>query len=402
MSVVISERERWQGMRRQKQQANARYWLAQIEESADLAALVASDYDNLLRVIEGCLKDEEAFDIAFQLLESLSLIVFGQGDWDRWLIYLGEALLMAQRLACQAEQARLLELIGSFARFKGEPERAEESYQAAITLFEKLGNPAAQARTMVKLAGLWDVQDRLAEAMAVCEQALPLVEEAGNVQVVGDLHLNLSGIYRHARETGLALAEAQRAYDCYVAAGQPTFAARALALEAGLYAQLGQWVEADKAAQGAVGQMAATGDIQGQSSLKNELGIAAYYQGKYREAEALWQETLSLCSQIQEPRIEAAVRNNLGKVYTKLEEWEAAEQMLRQSLAGFKALADDYEVANVLDGMADLYEAMGDGAGCRRVLQEGIAGLEKVAGEKEHCRRLRTTMMERLAGLGEG
>jgi tetratricopeptide (TPR) repeat protein len=399
MSVVISERERWQEVRRQKRQANARYWLAQIEESADLAALVASDYDNLLRVIEACLKDEEAFDIAYQLLESLSLIVFGQGDWERWLIYLEEARLVAQRLECQAEQARLLELIGSFARFKGEPQRAEESYQAAIALFETLGNVAAQARTMVKLAGLWDVQDRLAEAMALCEQALPLAEAAGNVQVMGDMHLNLSGIYRHAREMGLALAEAQRAYECYVAAGQPTFAARALALEAGLYARSGQWVEADKAVQGALAQMAATGDIQGQTSLKNELGIAAYYQGKYQAAEALWQETLILCSQIQEPRIEAAVRNNLGKVYTRLGEWEAAEQMLRQSLAGFGALADDYEIGNVMDGLADLYEAKGDGLGCRRVLQEGIDGLERAAVEKEHCRRLRTTMMERLAAL---
>lgn len=399
---MISDRERWQEMRHQKRRANARHWLAQIEESADLAALVASDYDNLLRVIEGCLKDEEAFGIAYQLLESLSLIVFGQGDWERWLVYLEEGLLVAQRLGCQAEQARLLELIGSFARFKGEPQRAEVSYEAAIALFAKLGNGAAQARTMVKLAGLWDAQDRLGEATELCEQALPLAEAAGNVQVVGDMHLNLSAIYRHARETESALAEAQRAYECYVAARQPTFAARALALEAGLYAQSGQWGEAEAAAQTALAQMAATGDIQGQTTLKNELGIAAYYQGKYPVAEGLWQEALTLCSQTQEPRIEAAIRNNLGKVYTGLGEWEVAEQMLHHSLAGYRALADDYEVANVLDGLADLYEAKGDVGGCRQVLQEGIAGLAKAAGEKEHCRRLHAAMLERLATLVGG
>lgn len=399
MQAVTSERERWQAVRRQKRRANARYWLGQIEASADLAALVASDYDNLLRVIEECSKDEESFPVVYQLLDSLSLIVFGQGDWDRWLIYLEEALLMAQRLERQAEQARLLELIGSFARFKGESQYAEARYQEAIALFEKLGNRAAQARTMVKLAGLWDAQDRLTEALRLCEEALPLAEAAGNIQVVGDIHLNLSGIYRHAREIGLALAEAQQAYDCYVAADQPTFGARALALQAGLYAVSGQWEKANRAARVALAQMAAMGDVPGQTSLKNELGIAAYYQGEYSVAEKLWQEALTLGSQIQERRIEAGIRNNLGKVYTRLAEWEAAEQMLRQSLAGFKGLADDYEIGNVLDCLADLYEAMGDRVRGRQVLQEGIDELEKAAAEKEHCRRLRTTMLARLAAM---
>jgi tetratricopeptide (TPR) repeat protein len=383
---------------RQKRRANACYWLAQVQDSADLAALVASDYDNLLGAIEASLKDDEAFDTAYQLLESLSLIVFGQADWDRWLVYLQEALRMAQQLERYPEQARLLQLIGSFARFKGERQRAEENYQAAIALFKVLGKPAAQARTMLNLAGMWDEQDRLAEAIALCEQALPLAEADGNIQVMGDLHLTLSGIYRHARERGLALVEAQRAYECYVSAGQPTFAARALAGKAGVYAQAGQWAEAEAAAQVALAQMAATGDIRGQAALKNDLGIAAYYQGNYQAAEAIWQEGLRLWSQTQELRMGAMLQCNLGKAYTKLEEWVTAEQMLQQSLAGFRVLADDYEIANTLDNLADLYEAKGDWAAFCRVLQEGIDWLEKVAAEKEHCRRLRTTMMERLAG----
>jgi tetratricopeptide (TPR) repeat protein len=398
VSETISGWERWRQVRRQNRRANGHYWLHQVKDSADLAALVASDYDNLLGAIEACLKDAEEFDTAYQLLESLSLIVFGQGDWDRWLIYLQEALLAAQGLARYPEQARLLELIGSFARYKGERQRSEESYQAAIALFKDLGNPGGQARTMVKLAGLWHEQDRLAEGIALCEQAMPLAEASGNIQIVGDIHLNLSSIYTHAREKGLALVEAQRAYECYVAASQPIFAARALRNKASLYAQLGQWIEAEGAAQVALAQMAAAGDIQEQTSLKNDLGIAAYYQGKYQAAESLWQEALTLCSQTQESRTAAMLRNNLGKVYTRLEEWEAAEQMLRQSLAGFRALADDYEVGNVLDGFADLYEAKGDVVRCREVLQEGIDGLEKAA-EKAHCQRLRNTMIERLGQL---
>lgn len=399
MSESISDQKRWQQMRRQKSLANGRYWLEQVEKSSNLAALVTSDYDNLLRTIEACLKDKEAFAIAYKLLESLSVIVFGQADWDRWIVYLQEASEGAQQLGRYPEQARLLELLGSFVRFRGDLQRAEACYQAALALFKELKMPAAHARTLLKLAGLYEVQDRLVEAIDLCQQALPFAEAVSDHQLMGDMHLTLSGIYRHAYQKELALAEAQKAYDSYAAAGITTFAARAMAGKAGIYAQLGQWAEAESAAQEAMAEMASTGDIRGQASLQNDLGIAAFYQGEYRKAEAIWQQGLILCSQTQESRTAAYLHCNLGKVYTKLGEWETADEMFEEAVTGFKGLSDDFEVANTLDSLADLYEVRGDWVAYCRALQEAISRLEPVAAERAHCQKLLASMTKRLSHL---
>jgi tetratricopeptide (TPR) repeat protein len=399
MSEVISERERWRNVRRQKRLQNGRYWLEQVKKSADLAGLLSSDYVNLLQAIEVAVKDEEAFDIAYQLLDRLSFIVYGQGDGERWITYLKEAVAMAERLGRYSEQGRILELTAGFVRKQGELKQAEESYQAAIGLFKQTEGWAAQARTMAKLASLYDGQDRLVQAIALCQEAQVMVEAVADIQVKGDIHLTLGSIYAHARNHELALAEAQKAYECYLAADIPTWATRALSNIAGAHAQLGNWSEAEAASQKAMGYMIAMGDIRAQANLKNELGIVAFYQGHYQAAEKIWQEALILCTQTQDGKTLATVQNNLGKAYTQLGEWETAEQKLKQALVGSMAMGDDYNQANSLDNLADLYEAKGEWANCRRVLQEGISSLEEAAVTKAHCQKLRNSMIDRLARL---
>jgi tetratricopeptide (TPR) repeat protein len=401
MNGIISERSRWQAMLQQKKRANAERWLEQIEQSAaELSSLLADDYSNLLKSLEGILGDDGNFDLTYQILDALSLTVFNQADWERWLVYLDQAVMVANRLERYPEYFRLLELSAGFARFTGDFEQAIGKYEAAIDGFRGLGDPVGKARAMVKLASLLDRQDRSVQATCLCHDALGLVRDmAGGDRVVVDAHSTLAGIHAHARDWQAALLESEAAYHGYQSLGIESSALRILIDRVAYYGRLEQWAEAQSAAGEVLCRMAEAGNIEGQIELKNNLGIIAYQQGDYGKAEGLWQEALRLQSQTQEPISLLNLQNNLGKAYTQLGEWETAEQMLQQATMSAKRFGDDYHWGNGLDNLADLYEAKGDWVACRQVLQEGIEGLEKAAAEKEHCRRLRTTMMERLAKL---
>jgi tetratricopeptide (TPR) repeat protein len=142
----------------------------------------------------------------------------------------------------------------------------------------------------------------------------------------------------------------------------------------------------------------AVGDIDGLSDHKVNLGIAAFMQENYVLAEALWQEALSLQSQIQRPFSLANIYNNLGKVYTKMGEWEAAHDFLDKAILMFEEIADMYNWANSMDNLVDLYEAQGDIGQCCAVLERVLLRLQNIDPDAPE-QKLLTTMQQRLQAL---
>ncbi|HFQ92871.1 MAG TPA: hypothetical protein ENK32_02595, partial [Anaerolineae bacterium] len=83
-----------------------------VEKKGDVASLVATDYENLLRAVETALNDPNVFDLAYRLIRALFSIVYGYGDWERWLVYLEQALAMSQQINRPLEEAFLFEYRG--------------------------------------------------------------------------------------------------------------------------------------------------------------------------------------------------------------------------------------------------------------------------------------------------
>jgi tetratricopeptide (TPR) repeat protein len=398
MTQAISNKNHWQEILTEQKLANARRWLSLVESHNDPTTLVSTDYDNFLRAIETTLQSLNTFDLAYKLIQSIYIFALDYADWDRWLIYLENALKFSQELNYKIEQANLLVQIGDILYRTANLQQAEDSYSKASKIFDNSNSRADYASTLAKLAVLYDLQGKNLQAISLCEEAQTIAESLNDKRVATQLNLYLSRIYHRSREWELALATAQKAYNFYKENGPPKFARKALMNIIAIWAELGEWGKIEQVTEDLVNTLGNSGDVRTLSQLKNNLGFAAYNQENYKLAEAAWQEALRLHSQIQEPAELANLYNNLGMVYTRLAEWEIAEEMLNQAIDAHEQLGDVYNWANSLDNLADLYEVQGETAVCRQVLIEAQTGLQTLA-DSPHAQELLNSIAKRLASL---
>lgn len=396
--MTISDKAQWQAVLAKQKLANVNRWLSLLESSDDPATLVNADYDNFLRALEITLEEPDTFNLAYRLTQSLYSVVFGYADWDRWLIYLKRTLAMSQQLKRQYEEAKLQELIGDLLYHTGNLKEAEELYQKASRLYGKLGHLAYQSRVVAMLATLRDLQGNTTEGLNLCIKALSIAKKSKDDWAIAHANLNLSHIYKRARNWEQSLKTAQKAYDIYVELGKSSLIVKALMNFIAIRSELGHWKEVEEYSEELLRLLKTTDDVHTLSQLKNNLGIAAFSQGQYKTAESAWQEALRLHSQIQEPTELASLYNNLGMVYTKLQEGDVAEEMLKKAIAAYHLLGDTYNWANSLDNLADLYEIQGKTAVCQQVLQKAIDGLQAIKASP-HAQELQKNMEKRLLQL---
>ncbi|MEZ4592825.1 MAG: tetratricopeptide repeat protein [Chloroflexota bacterium] len=394
-TATITNLARWQTVLAQQKIANAQRWLTLLENSQEPAKLVQEDYDNFLRALETTLQNTTTFEIAYKLYLLLYPIVFGYADWDRWLVYLRQALHTSRLLAMQDREALLLEKIGDILYHKGDLDKAEKSYFTASHIYKSLENPSFYFRTLAMLATLKDMQGKVEEGILLCQQIISLAEQSQDRLAQAHANLNLSNIYRRIRNWDGAQQAAQKALTLYRDLGLPTFLTKASITLIAVWAETGHWENISQLSDTLMNVLNKSGDVHNLSQLKNNLGIFAFEQGNLAMAEAAWQEALQLLSQIQEPTELAGIFNNLGMVYTKLAEWETAESMLQKAITAYRRFGDLFNWANSLDNLADLYEAQGKTAEFKLTLQEAVAGLQ-VLKETPHINDLLEYMQERL------
>lgn len=398
MTQAISNKGHWQQILNRQKLANAQRWLLEIQFHDDPSTLVSTNYDNFLRALETTLQNPTTFDLAYQLIQSIYVFALDYGDWDRWLIYLENALHISQEIKRETEEATLLVQVGDILYRMADLQRAGELYGKALNQFKNQNDMIGYANTLTKQAMLLDLQGRMYEGISLCQQALEIAKSLEKGDVIAQTYQYLSRIYYRSRNWEAALEASQKAYDYYLIQGPAKLARKALMSIIAIWAEFGKWEEVDKVSEKLVAELTSSGDIRTLSQLKNNLGVVAFNQAHYKVAERFWQEALHLHSQIQKPSKQATLYNNLGVVYTLLEEWQAAHEMLNEAVEAHDQLGDVYNWANSLDNLADLYEAQGGTAVCRQVLEKAQIGLQPIA-ETPHAKELLNTITERLKSL---
>jgi tetratricopeptide (TPR) repeat protein len=399
MSPPIAKSDKWLAVLQQRRLANIEYWLRKLDTCEELATFVLEEYDNLLRTLESALQQDGNFDLAYRLIRKLSLVVFGYVDWERWLVYLEAAVNMSRRLQREAERAFLLERIGHIHIHRAEYEQAELLYREAAEIFQKSGDLESYAYTLSRLGQTtYTLRHNLRESVTLCQQAIQLGHQLQNSSLIGHAYDALAYVYERAREWELCLEAAQAAYRIFQHSNQPRVKEYILSRIVTAYIFLEEWEAVNESAAQLTEMFTAIGDIDGLSEHKTNLGVAAFKQKNYALAEVLWQEALSLQSQIQRPLSLANIYNNLGKVYTRLSEWEAAHDFLQKAIQIFEEMADRYNWANSMDNLVDLYEAQGEVDKCRAVLEQVLTRLQNVDPDAP-VQKLLSTMEQRRQTL---
>ncbi|MCP5094577.1 MAG: tetratricopeptide repeat protein [Chloroflexi bacterium] len=390
------DKKYWQNILQQQSINNVTHWLDLIYQSDDSTTLIANEYENLLRALEGSLRDINSFSLGYQLIQMLHSTVLDFADWDRWLVYLNQAYLISQKRKDLLQTAKLLEQIGDVHYRMGHLEKAEVSLKNSAQKYRSLNSSTDYAHILAKLAVLFDLQGRMHEGVTLCEEALSISEKTNDLWGVAQVYLNLSHIYNRAREWEKSLDASQKSYDLFQQVNSPKEATKALINMVSISAEVGNWRKVNELSDELMDELISTGDVSTLSSLKNNLGVLAFNQKNFPSAEIFWQEALVLHSQIQEPTMLASLYNNLGMVYTKMEEWAVAEDMLKKAINAYKGLGDTYNWANSMDNLADLFEVRGETAVFQATLQSAIVGLHSIK-DTPHAKQLLDSMTQRIA-----
>lgn len=377
----MSDLNKWRQRQQQFRLANARQWITSLQASSDSRTLVIQEYDNLLRSLEALLQEPPHFDLAYELIQLLYPIVFGYADWERWEVYLDQALHWSQLGTDREKEGRLWEQLGDLRRHRNELDEATAAYRQALTLFKEHDKVAAYAAALSKLASLYQARGQIAEANALCQEIAPLAQSTADERVIAHLNMTLSQIHIQLRQWEEGLQAAMLARRAYHAVENPLAEARAVSNMVACWANLGQWEEAQEMAGQAMAIYTAAADVADQIRLQTNLGVIAYKQEKREVAEKIWQGALQLTTQTQELEMLPLLQNNLGMVYRDMKEWAAAEEMLTAAAAAYQSLGDVAGWANALDNLAELYEVRQEWELCRQTLHRALSGLEPHAAE---------------------
>lgn len=157
--------------------------------------------------------------IAWRLAAALFEFFYRQKAWDDWITTHTTGIDSARSSGDRDGIASLLGRLAIAHRERGEHDRAEEHFRAALDIWTELGDNEGQAWVAGRYAQACREQGRLDEAVQLCERALAACERGGARQEAGIVHNNLSGIHRDAGRLDEALTHSEAAIAAFEETG---------------------------------------------------------------------------------------------------------------------------------------------------------------------------------------
>jgi serine phosphatase RsbU (regulator of sigma subunit) len=122
-----------------------------------------------------------------------------------------KALTVYERIGDQQGIANCYNNIGNIHNVQGRYAEALESYQKALTIFERIGDQQAIAICYNNIGNIHEAQGRYAEALEALQKALPIFERISNPWGMAACHNNIGSIHYAQGRYAEALEASQKA-----------------------------------------------------------------------------------------------------------------------------------------------------------------------------------------------
>ncbi|MGV3724256.1 MAG: tetratricopeptide repeat protein [Actinomycetota bacterium] len=140
-----------------------------------------------------------------------------------------------------------------------------------------------------------------------------------------------------------------------------------------VYEAQGRWKEAEAAYEQSLSIHRENGDRLGEGQTLNNLGIVYRVLGRWKEAETCFQEDLGICRERGDRVGEGPTLHNLGSVYQVQEQWGKAAAAYEQSLAICREYGERVGEGRTLNNLGTVYGSQGRWAEANAAYAQSLA-----------------------------
>jgi predicted ATPase/class 3 adenylate cyclase len=275
-----------------------------------------------------------------------------------------------EEAVAEAELAAVYESLGDVRKRIGEFPRASDSYSRARRILQQ--DTIAGARLMLKEARVRQASGRFADAIRWIrrvERSLVALEAAEAAAQRAQAAVAYAAVRKDQGRQSEVIRWSLRAIPEAEAAGDKDALAHAYMLLESAFVNLGMWEKAIYSGQ-ALGLYEELGDLWGQGIIYNNLGIRAYFEGRWDEAVELYGKSREACEKIGDAVSAALGTVNAGEILSDQGHFDEAEALFRKVLRTWKAAGDPSSVAYALSNLGRLAYRRGN-------YEEALATLEE-------------------------
>jgi tetratricopeptide (TPR) repeat protein len=335
------------------QEKLSRYVTDHIKEGGLPVALARYGREDLLRAIDHLDGEQQA-----AATRRAGWFAHVLGDRAAALALTERALALAGE-QYPRERLQALNNMAQVYNATGRPSEALALYEQALPIMREAGDRAGEAATLNNMGGVYQATGRPSEALVLYEQALPLIREVGDRAGEAATLNNMGGVYDATGRPSEALALYEQALPIRREVGDRAGEATTLHNMGAVYRATGRPSEALALYEQALPIRREVGDRTGEAATLNNMGMVYRATGRPIEALAHYKQALPLMREVGNRAGEATTLNNIGMVYKATGRPSEALALYEQALPLMREVGDRAGEATTLNNMGGVYGAMG-------------------------------------------
>lgn len=298
-----------------------------------------------------------------------------------------EALEKARALNDKAGEADALGNTGALYFALGQPQKALECFQKALTIIKQNGDRRSLAYALQGIGMVYSSLGQPQKTLQYLQRAAILFKQAGDRRGEADALGNTGSLYYTLGQPQKALQYLQQALVLYRLVenkqiGDKRGEATVLANFGNVYVSLGQPQKALESYEQALALYKQVGDRGGEADMHFGIGIACSDSGQIQKALLSFQQARSDYRQTGHKVGEANALNRLGMVSSYQVQPQKALEAYEQALALYRQVGDRGGEANVLTNIGEVYYSLGQPQKALAYYQKALP-LHRVIGAKQ-------------------
>lgn len=270
------------------------------------------------------------------------------------------ALSLWERLGDKRSEAAALRGLGRTLNSTGDHDRALETFEKALALRRELSDRGGEARLLGDLGNVRAAKRQYREAAEAFLNSLPLLREAGLAREEAETLSNIGVVHSRLGDYKQSLEYFAQAQARWKAIDSKSDEARAHVGAGRAHAMLNAFDPAIESYRQALALYQAAGDKAGEAAMRLDIGGIERQKGRNREALESVRQALDLYQQLDRKRELTEAHNLLGIINRTLGENQTAIDHYNRALELSRELNLKGVEATVLNNLALIHFSFGD------------------------------------------